>query len=345
MQCISTLRAAFPSALILFSIATITVAGQAPALPAATPAASSDAVEGSALPLWAYPVLPPQPARTTTPRPPAVPTVTLHHVPGSSESYGKLNLFMVPDWFPHDHPPMPKPVAEGRRPDADACGYCHLPNGLGRPENESIAGLPKAYILAQVNDFKNGQRHSSEPRMVSVTNMISISKAVTADELEEAADYFSKLKLTKWIRVVETDTVPKTRIAGGMLAVDGEGTEAIGSRIIEVSEDLEQTELRNPRSGFIAYLPKGSLKAGEALVEAGNGETMACTTCHGPNLKGMGDIPGIAGRSPSQMARQLIDFRDGSRSGPGAVMMKLPVSKLTDDNILAITAYLASLEP
>jgi cytochrome c553 len=241
---------------------------------------------------------------------------------------------------------MPTPVRQGRTPNAFACGYCHLPNGLGRPENQSIAGLPKAYIIAQVNDFKNGSRHSSELHMDAINHMIQAAKAVTPDEIEAAADYFSRLKLTQWIRVVETDSAPKTHVAGGMLVVDGDGTEPIGSRVIEVSEDYEQTELRNPKSGFIAYVPKGSLKAGEALVKTGgDGKTMACTTCHGPNLQGVGDIPGIAGRSPSQMARQLIDFRDGARNGPGAAMMKLPVAKLTDDDIVAITAYLASLEP
>jgi cytochrome c553 len=237
-------------------------------------------------------------------------------------------------------------VRQGRKPVAYACGYCHLANGLGRPENQSIAGLPKAYIIEQLNDFRDGSRHSSESRMDSVNHMIRVAKAVTPDEVEASADYFSQLKLTKRMRVVETDTVPKTHIAGGMLVADAEGREPIGSRIIEVPEDYEQTELRNPKSGFIAYVPEGSLKAGEALVKTGgNGKTIACTTCHGPDLHGLGNVPGIAGRSPSQMARQLIDFRDGARNGPGAAMMKLPVSKLTDDDIVAITAYLASLEP
>ncbi len=241
---------------------------------------------------------------------------------------------------------MADPVGHGRPPAVYACGYCHLPNGLGRPENQSIAGLPKEYILQQMKDFASGARHSAEPKMPSCANMILVSKAVTPEEVAVSADYFSKLKLTKWIRVVETDTVPKTRIVGGMLVTEASGTEPIGSRVVEVSENLEQTELRNSRSGFIAYVPTGSLKAGEALVKTGgNGKTMACGMCHGPDLKGMGNIPGIAGRSPSQMARALIDFRTGARNGSQAAMMKMPVAKLTDDDVVAITSYLSSLEP
>jgi cytochrome c553 len=352
MKCWSALRAVFQGTLLLFSIATMTGEGQAQASPSLASAPSSDAAGAPALPLWAYPVLPPpssRPAGAPGPRPMAAPDETPRRVPGSSQTYTRAYIgdaFTVPDWFPNEHPPMPTPVREGKRPDARACGYCHLPNGLGRPENESIAGLPKAYIIEQLKDFREGSRHSSEPRMDSVNHMVLAAKAATPHEVEAAADYFSQLKLTKWIRVVETNTAPKTRIVGGMLVAEANGTEPIGSRIIEVSEDYEQTELRNPKSGFIAYVPEGNLKTGEALVKTGgDGKTIACTICHGPNLQGVGDTPGIAGRSPSQMTRQLIDFGNGTRNGPGAAMMKPPASSLIDEDIVAITAYLASLEP
>lgn len=74
--------------------------------------------------------------------------------------------------------------------------------------------------------------------MALCRNMISVSHAVTPKEMAIAADYFSRLKLTKWIRVVETDRVPTTKIAGGMLVVEGNETEPIGSRVVEVPEDL-----------------------------------------------------------------------------------------------------------
>jgi cytochrome c553 len=93
-------------------------------------------------------------------------------------------------------------------------------------------------------------------------------------------------------------------------------------------------------------VPKGSLETGKELVTSGGrGKTMACTMCHGPDLKGMGNTPSIAGRSPSQMTRQIIDFQTGARNGPMAPMMKGVVSKLTTEDIVAITAYLASQAP
>lgn len=294
-------------------------------------------------PLWAYPSHFSQAASTAS-------DTKVEHLPGSKASYTKAeirDLFVVPDWYPDIHPPMPDIVAHGRKPDVYACGHCHLPNGQGRPENASVTGLPEAYIVQQMADFKNGLRKSSDPEMASVTAMVKLSKSISDDEIKAAAAYFSSFKLKPWIRVLEVEQVPKTKPEGGMMVViDGGGTEPIGDRVIEVSENLERTELRDPTSGFIAYVPKGSLEKGRDLVmTGGSGKTMSCTMCHGPDLKGTGNIPSIAGRSPSQMARQLIDFQTGARNGSMAPMMKGVVSKLTIEDIVAITGYLASQAP
>jgi cytochrome c553 len=257
-------------------------------------------------------------------------------------------MYDIPDWFPDGHPPMPEIVSHGdmeRR--AGGCGYCHLPNGYGRTENQSIAGLPAGYIIQQVSDIKNGLRKTSGPRVAPVGTMVREAQAVTDDEVKIAAVYFSSIKMKPWVRVVETDTAPKTKVAGGVFVVaDDGGTEPIGERIVEVAKDQDRFELRDASSGFVAYVPTGSLKKGKELVTTGGGgETIPCTICHGANLKGLGNVPSIAGRSPSQMARQIIDIQNGNRNGPWAALMKEPVRKLTNDDIVAITAYLASLAP
>ncbi|MGC2402181.1 MAG: c-type cytochrome, partial [Acidobacteriaceae bacterium] len=296
----------------------------------------------SKLPLWAYPDHFSQGSSSAASQ--------VEHLPGSKASYTKAeigDIFVVPDWFPDIHPPMPEVVAHGRKPDVYACGHCHLPNGQGRPENASVTGLPEAYIVQQMADFKSGLRKGSDPDMLSVTNMVKLSKSVSEEDVKAAAAYFSSFKLKPWIRVVEADEVPKTKPEGGMMVViEGGGSEPIGNRVIEVSENLEKTELRDPTSGFVAYVPKGSLAKGKDLVTTGgSGKTMPCTMCHGPDLKGTGNIPSIAGRSPSQMTRQIIDFQDGARNGSMAPMMKGVVAKLTMEDIVAITGYLASLTP
>jgi cytochrome c553 len=255
------------------------------------------------------------------------------------------DAYNPPDWHPYGHPEMPEAVAHGRRPAMRACGFCHLVNGQGRPENASLAGLPAAYITQQMADFKNGDRKSAEPKMGPPNAMIQDAKAATDDEIKAAAAYFSSFPFKQWIRVVEAKDVPKSRIAGSMHVPTNDGTEPLGSRIIELPEDLARTELRDAMSGFVAYVPPGSIKKGESLVKTGGGKTIACGTCHGSDLKGLGPVPPLAGRSPSYTIRQLFDLQTGVRKGPWSALMKSAVEKLTIDDMIAIAAYTSSREP
>jgi cytochrome c553 len=226
-----------------------------------------------------------------------------------------------------------------------ACSLCHYPNGKGRQENAGIAGLPYVYFLQTMADFKSGMRKSSDLRKANTNNMIRFATNMTDDETKAAALYFSSMKWTPWIRVVETNTIPKMRVQNGMfLKLEGNETEPLGKRVVESPEDAERTELlRDPHSGFIAYVPPGSIKRGEALVtRGGGGKTIACANCHGADLEGLGPVPGIAGRSPSYIARQLYDMQVGNRHGIWTELMKPVVAKLTPDDIVAIVAYTAS---
>ena len=126
------------------------------------------------------------------------------------------------------------------------------------------------------------------------------------------------------------------------LPLPGTETEPIGNRIIEAPEDVERFELRDPRSGFIAYVPPGSLKKGAALVASGGGKTTPCSTCHGLDLNGLGPVPAIAGRSPSYIMRQLWDIQQGTRKGAWSPLMKPVLENLTQDDMLDIAAYVAA---
>ena len=271
-------------------------------------------------------------------------------VPGSQRTFTLAeikNLYIAPDWHPGDHPEMPTVVAEGRNPGVYACAYCHLPNGQGRPENASLAGLPAEYIVQQMADYKAGLRRSSEPRSVPASFMLAIGATTTDSEVAAAAEYFSSLKPGPWIKVIETDTVPKTTVAGWMyIEIENGGSEPLGQRIIEMPEDLERTELRDFRSGFIAYVPIGSIDKGRKLVASGaDGKSQPCGICHGDDLRGLGPIPALAGRSPSYLARQLYDLQNGARKGRWSPLMQASVANLSLDDFVAIAAYAASLDP
>jgi cytochrome c553 len=141
--------------------------------------------------------------------------------------------------------------------------------------------------------------------------------------------------------------VPKTYVnpSNMRVALPGGGTEPIGNRIVELPEDEAAAIARDPRSGFIAFAPTGSIARGKALVTTGGGETTACVICHGPALKGIGTAPAIAGRHTGYLVRQLYFFQNGSRSGPSEALMHNVVQRLTDADMVAIAAYVASLQP
>ena len=177
--------------------------------------------------------------------------------------------------------------------------------------------------------------------------MSAFAKAMTDQEIQEAAEYFGAMKWTPWMEVVETEMVPKTHTSVGMyMPIPGGGTERLGQRIIEVPIDPEGTEvLRNPRSGFRAYVPIGSVEKGKQLAAGGRGKTSACSLCHGVGLKGLGPVPGIAGRSPSYTVRQLYDMQQNTRNGAWTELMKPVVKNLSENDMLNLAAYTASLKP
>ncbi len=301
------------------------------------------------IPDWAYAIPPAPPAGTP---PPAAPTDTSpKQVPGSTLTFTRQQIsdgFGPADWFPSDHPAMPDIVAHGKRPDVRACGLCHYPNGKGRQENAGVAGLPVSYFVQTMNDFKNGLRTSAEPRKANTNLMIAYAKAMTPEEIKQTAEYFGAMPWTPWVRVVETNTVPKVVSRGGIwIPVEGGEKEAIGTRIVETPEFPERTEiLRDPRAGFIAYAPVGSIKKGEALAKTGGGgRTEACGVCHGADLRGLGPVPGIAGRSPSYLVRQMYDMQAGARRGEWAELMKPVVANLSNEDLVNIAAYVSSLMP
>ena len=330
----------------------LTVWGSAPGLGAEAP------------PMWAWGVTTPAPP-PTYPAPPTVPLdrppapklddTTLHSIPGSKFQFTEAEIasrHAPADWFPGDHPAMPEIVAKGResaKPPIWACAFCHMPNGKGRPENANLTGLSYEYFVQQMYDFKNGRRKSSDSRKANTQLMIEFAEAMTHEEIVAAARYFTSIPATPWVKVIESDTAPKTVARGGVyLTLTGEeaGTEPLDNRIVETPISAPDFEVkRNPRSGFIAYVPKGSIERGENLVRTGGGKVTPCTECHGRDLRGLGPAPPLAGRSPSYLVRQLYDLKHNNRDGFLSMQMSTMLGNLTDDDFMFAAAYLASLKP
>ena len=328
-----TQRALIAVALVVFAAS---VVAQQPAPPAPIPAG---------LPDWAYtPPVPGEPAASVLP----TDDNAVIRLPGLQKTMTRGDLrgpVDIPDWHPEDHRgPMPAIVKTGRvKEGVRACGFCHLADGTGRAESASVNGLPVAYFIEQMENFKNGLRDSADPRKTNTNNMIGYAKNATAEEVRAAAEYFAAQPYPKKVKIIESRTAPKVRLLDGMhMAIVGEaaGIEPLGNEIVEVPDDQLQAAARDTHMGWTAYVPMGSLNKGKALAAQ-----YRCTTCHGPSLEGLGPVPPLAGRSPSYTMRQLFDIKVGTRRGLWSELMKPVVEKMTVQDMLNLSVYTASLAP
>lgn len=267
-------------------------------------------------------------------------------IPGSGKSFTITqieNLNAPPDWFPSEHAAPPRVITDGTVNQGFACGSCHLMNGMGHPESTDVQGLTAEYFIQAMKDFKSGKR--KDP-----VRMTAIAQATSDADSAAAAEWFATLKppAMQWIKVIEQNIVPKTYLGQGrMRFIDPEdkSTEPIGNRIIMLPIDIKKARMRDPRpgAGFNAFVPVGSVAKGKALAAGGNGKTVECAICHGEGLKGLGNVPRLANVHPIYLVRQLYNFQTGANSSSDAALMKRVVAKLTDEDIVNLSAYAASL--
>jgi cytochrome c553 len=288
------------------------------------------------VPTWAFPLTSPS-AGQASPQ-------ESHTLPGSRRRFTQAQLLdrtAAVDWYPADHPSMPA-VVKGGTGSGAACGFCHLPEGQGRPENAALAGLPYAYLRQQIADMRSGARRLVDPHFTPGALMLQAASLLSDADADQAARYFSGLRYTKRLEVIETRSVPAFRAQGFVYVFDVSGPrQPLGERIIEGPDDFGRFEARDNRVSYTAYVPIGAIARGATLA---NGEgRQACATCHGPGLRGGAIGPPIAGRSPTGVFRQLYAFQLGTRNGANAALMKPIVAGLSYGDMLAIAAYVGSL--
>jgi cytochrome c553 len=322
------------------------VAGALVVLAQQSPASSPALAVPPGLPDWAYTPPPPPGA---PPPPTALPgdDAAVVRIAGTERTMTRAALRgqkEIPDWHPEDRRGQMPSIVRTGRDSIRACGFCHLADGSGRPENAPVSGYHPAYFIQQMDDFKNGLRRSADPRKGNTNLMIGFAKAATADEVRAAAEYFAAQPYPRRLRVVESRTAPKVRLQGGMHmavpAAEGGGMVPLEDTIVEVPDDNLRAEARDTRMGWTAYVPQGTLKKGQQLAARHQ-----CAVCHGTKLEGIGPVPALAGRSPSYTMRQLFDMKTGARRGPWSELMKPIVGGLSVQDMMALSAYAGSLAP
>jgi len=271
---------------------------------------------------WAYPVEPP-PGNNADAAPPSKP----------------INQALIATTYT-GLPKMPEVVAKGK---PLPCMQCHLANGGSHPESAAISGLTVNYIIEQVHAFRDGERIDTR-----TGRMVLASKALSEKELKEAADYYAAIgpDRQQWIKTVVSNEVPKgpAPFGGGGFryhAQDG-GTEPLPpGMVVETAADDDLVRARDQiAGGFVQYVRADDLALGEKVATTG-----ACGTCHGADYKGAGDVPRLAGQHSLYLIRQLKDMQTGARKDKNVALMKPVVANLSDREMVAVAAYLASKSP
>jgi cytochrome c553 len=222
-----------------------------------------------------------------------------------------------------------------------------LPNGAGHVESASLAGLPVEYIVRQFDEIRSGDRIINVGSAASAQFLTGLKTAYSDEQVRAAAAYFAALEPRAWIHVRETHEVPRSEVDPQSLmrtVIPNGGNEPLGMRIVELPLSESALRKRDAHSGFVAYVPVGSIARDKVLIAAGGGR-IACAGCHGATLQGLGPIPPLAGRPPTYLVRQLWNYQSGGRRGNYAAPMQTAVAGMQTNDMLAIAAYLASLSP
>lgn len=118
------------------------------------------------------------------------------------------------------------------------------------------------------------------------------------------------------------------------------------SYLREIAEHF--SKLRPPFAAReITPAEPGVVARGQAIVTAGEpGKgTPACVSCHGQRLTGMEPgIPGLAGLRPTYIVAQLTRWQVGERHAAEPDCMKRVASRLSDEDVTAVAAWLSRQE-
>ena len=117
--------------------------------------------------------------------------------------------------------------------------------------------------------------------------------------------------------------------------------------------NLSDDDMKNLAAYFASQKPKSRAardaaiaKQGESIYRGGIQAkgVAACASCHAPNGAGMpAQFPRVAGQHAEYTAAQLTAFRAGQRANDPAQMMRMIAAKMSDQEIKAVSEYIAGL--
>ena len=117
-------------------------------------------------------------------------------------------------------------------------------------------------------------------------------------------------------------------------------SERENSTMNAMAKNLTDSDIQN-LAAYFASLPAKSAGGKTDLAQAGKDKAAMCMGCHGNTLQGNGQFPKLAGQQPQYIAKQLTDFKSGSRK---ASHMNVIAKNLSEEDIKALAEYAGSLK-
>ncbi|HYA65281.1 MAG TPA: c-type cytochrome [Burkholderiaceae bacterium] len=213
------------------------------------------------------------------------------------------------------------------------CSSCHGPGGRSvNPIFPHIAGQPAEYLVNQLKSFHNLNqdfKSATHEGYVEqwILNITGWRKPYTSYFHSNNPDY-------------KYDNAPRNE-------------ERAWDFMKGVARDLDEPTMQaladffskqTPAPGVVGAEAKGgNIEHGKVLYSEGDASKglLACQMCHGPDAKGQGPIPRLAGQHADYVKLQLQFIQSGVRN---VEQMQALIANLTDADLQDVAAYVQSLE-
>lgn len=86
----------------------------------------------------------------------------------------------------------------------------------------------------------------------------------------------------------------------------------------------------------VAVVNEVDLEAAERIFKK------SCRACHGNKAQGAASYPKLSDKEPDYIAEKLEIYRSGERIGPNSVLMIQHAKKLSDEDIVNLSVYVAT---
>ena len=140
---------------------------------------------------------------------------------------------------------------------------------------------------------------------------------------------------------------------GNFKSKDGKPAERNNAVMAGMAAPLSDDDMKNVAAHYSDQTPRPRAARDAQLVKQGQlifrggiaaKSVAACASCHSPNGAGLpAQFPRVAGQHAEYTAAQLKAFRTGERKNDANSMMRMVAGKLSDQEIAAVSEYIAGL--